>query len=322
MYSELSTNCFNVAISIARQREQSSLLSTLLDFITKHLPEHQCALYDVVGKDPLELRQHEHAKNISIKDDSLLAQCYHSQNNISAALTDTQYGYAFPVHGVGYIKHIVELQGYELDEDEYRTLLQLLTLFNNQYLLLDNNNHDALTGLLNRRAFEERLSQLIQSHQNSGRENPNKYCFAIFDIDHFKRVNDTFGHLYGDEVLILFAGIMEKVFRHEDMLFRYGGEEFAVVLSNVDLEMADSILNRFREKISSHNFPQVGQVTVSIGYTAITCVPDTSDIIAHADKALYYSKENGRNQVNAYESLLEQAKITTTTHDSEDIELF
>ena len=322
MYSELSSNCFNVAISIARQREQSSLLSTLLDFITKHLPEHQCVLYDVAGKDPLELRQHEHANNIAIKDDSLLAQCYHSQNNISAALTNAQYSYAFPVHGIGYIKHIIALQGHELDEDEYRTLLQLLTLFNNQYLLLDNNNHDALTGLLNRRAFEERLSQLIQSHKNSGRENPNSYCFAIFDIDHFKRVNDTFGHLYGDEVLILFAGIMENVFRHEDMLFRYGGEEFAVVLSNVDLEMADSILNRFRDKVAAYDFPQVGQVTVSIGFTAITNLSNTTDMIAHADKALYYSKESGRNQVHAYETLLQQGKIIDKIRDSEKIEIF
>lgn len=322
MYSELSTNCFNVAIAIARQREQTSLLSTLLDFIAEHLPLHQCVLYDVVSKDPLELRQHKQTDNISINHEALLAQCYRSQKDISAALTDTQCCYTFPIHGVGYIKHIIELQGRKLDEDEHRVLLQLLTLFNSQYLLLDKNNHDALTGLLNRKAFEERLSQLILSHQHSGRDNPNNYCFAIFDIDHFKRVNDTFGHLYGDEVLILFAGIMEKVFRHEDMLFRYGGEEFAVVLSRVDLEIADNILNRFRDKVAAYDFPQVGQVTVSIGFTAITNLSNTTDLIAHADKALYYSKESGRNQVNAYETLLQQGKITATVRGNEDVELF
>jgi diguanylate cyclase (GGDEF)-like protein len=322
MYNELSTSCFNVAITIARQREQASLVSTLQNFVANHLPLHQTRLYDVVGKDPVEIRQHEHDENISINDDAQLAQCYSSQGAISATLADNRQRYVFPVHGVGHIKHLVDIHGAKLDADEHQTLLKLLTLFNSQYLLLDKNDHDALTGLLNRRAFEERLAQLLLSHQHSARDVDHRYYFALLDIDHFKQVNDTHGHLYGDEVLILFAGIMEKVFRHEDMLFRYGGEEFAVVLNNVDHGTASKVLGRFRNKLAAYNFQRIGQVTVSIGFTAITPQTNTTDLIARADKALYYSKLSGRNQVNAYETLLQQGDISATTRDSEDTEPF
>lgn len=321
MSDDLSTACFNVAIAIARQREQAGLLLTLLDFLDEHLPQHQSTLYNVVGKDPLAFRQHGHDEDTSA-DDALLVACYRSQQEVSETLADGQNRFLFPVHGVGYIKHMIEIRGSDLDQQEHKALTQLLTLANSQFLLLDKNDHDALTGLLNRRAFEERLTQLVTSRRHRNRDKHLGYYFALLDIDFFKRVNDTYGHLYGDEVLILFAGIMEKVFRHEDMMFRYGGEEFAVVLNNVDIAMADNILNRFRQRVSEFDFPQVGQVTVSIGFTVITDIPNTADIIAHADKALYYSKDNGRNQVHAYESLLKQGKITSTTRDSNDIELF
>ncbi|WP_126452338.1 GGDEF domain-containing protein [Sulfuriflexus mobilis] len=320
MYNNLSTNCFNVAIAIARQREQSALLLTLLDFLEEHLPLHQSALYDVIGKGPIKIRQHEN--EVDVIDDEWLVQCYRAQKGISAPLPDGEHRYIFPIHGIGHIKHLVDIRGRVLDELEHQSLIQLITLFNSQFLLLDKNDHDALTGLLNRRAFEERLTQLLMSHQHRDHDDEHSYCFALLDIDRFKRVNDDYGHLYGDEVLILFAGMMEKVFRHEDMLFRYGGEEFAVVLNNVNIATAASILDRFRDKVAKYDFPQVGQVTVSIGFTAITRLPNTTDLIAHADKALYYSKDNGRNQVNAYEILLAQGKIAMTAQDSNDIELF
>lgn len=319
---ELSTSCFEVAISIARQREQADLLQTLLKFLQEHLPLHDSLLYDIVGKDPVVFRQHGNDERSTINDDALLEACYRSQDTVSDDLTSEKKRYLFPVHGIGYIKHLIDIQGNELDQQEYQSLIQLLTLVSSQFMLLDKNNHDALTGLLNRRAFEERLAQLITLHTHRNHDQHHGYCFALLDIDHFKRVNDTYGHLYGDEVLILFAGIMEKVFRHEDMMFRYGGEEFAVVLNNVDVAMANNILNRFRERVAEFDFPQVGSVTVSIGYTAISHMPNTTEIIAQADKALYYSKENGRNQVHAYEALVEQGEIIVTTRDSDDIELF
>lgn len=320
MYNELSTTCFNVAITIAQQREQSELLSTLQEFLKEHLPLHHSEIYDMIDREPVVLCRHGDSSNIS--DNALLKDCYQSQEMASEILAGEKRHYVFPLHGVGYIKHMIDIQGRKLDQHEHQSLLQLITLVNSQFLLLDKNDHDALTGLLNRRAFEDRLGQLITSYQHRNSADHQGYCFALLDIDHFKRVNDDYGHLYGDEVLILFSGIMEKVFRHEDMLFRYGGEEFAVVLNNVDMQMASNILTRFREKIAAHNFPQVGQVTVSIGFTAINKMPNTIELIAQADKALYYSKNNGRNQINAYETLVEQGTISITTPDSDDIQLF
>jgi diguanylate cyclase (GGDEF)-like protein len=141
------------------------------------------------------------------------------------------------------------------------------------------------------------------------------------DIDHFKQVNDEYGHLYGDEVLLLFSRLMTKSFRHYDLLFRYGGEEFVVVLNNTDLETALTILERFRITIENYNFPQIGRKTISIGVTEISDQTMLSNVIDRADKALYYAKKNGRNQVCCYEKLVGAGLISNKTA-TEDIELF
>jgi diguanylate cyclase (GGDEF)-like protein len=153
-------------------------------------------------------------------------------------------------------------------------------------------------------------------------DRPKASCFAIMDIDHFKLVNDEYGHLYGDEVLLLFSRLMTKSFRHYDLLFRYGGEEFAVVLNHTDLETALAILERFRITIENYNFPQIGTKTISIGVTEISNQTMLSNIIDRADKALYYAKKNGRNQVRCYEKLAAGGLISGDKTTAENIELF
>jgi len=185
--------------------------------------------------------------------------------------------------------------------------------YQNQLNLLDYAELDTLTKLLNRKTFDENFDRFITRAGRSigvpqdrrseceGEERPS--WLAVVDIDHFKRINDRFGHLFGDEVLLRVAELMKKSFRQCDKLFRFGGEEFVVLLRNVSARDANDIFDRFRAGIESHDFPQLGRVTASVGYTRIDPAKPPAEILGHADEALYYSKEHGRNQVRCYEVL-------------------
>ncbi|MBF0144882.1 MAG: GGDEF domain-containing protein [Magnetococcales bacterium] len=182
-------------------------------------------------------------------------------------------------------------------------------------------DQDPLTGLLNRRSFDETISNILDCAFQSSEVNRmggDGACLAVFDIDHFKRVNDTFGHAIGDEVLILFARQMERMFRVADILYRFGGEEFLVILLEVDAEKARAALERFRESIANHHFPQVKNVTVSIGFVMVNGKDFPPELIEKADKALYYSKEHGRNQVNSFDDLVRQGLLPELLHDTAD----
>ena len=199
----------------------------------------------------------------------------------------------------------------------------LLGFFRNYVSLLNDNQRDHLTGLLNRKCFDDKIMKMILSLSNANKRDSDKvsYCLAVTDIDHFKRVNDTYGHLMGDEVLLHFSQCMNETFREYDLLFRVGGEEFVVVLRNVDADRAASVMERFRKVVETHYFPQVGQITTSIGVTFIGPNDLPGTIIDRADQALYYCKEHGRNQVAFYERLVEEGKLKKKEAES-DIELF
>jgi diguanylate cyclase (GGDEF)-like protein len=172
---------------------------------------------------------------------------------------------------------------------------------------------DELTGLQNRKAFDRVCNRLFNPEVLSdGITIANsKTCFAMIDLDHFKQVNDEFGHLYGDEVLLLFAQLMNREFRTSDFLFRYGGEEFAVILTDANPDTAYKALERFRKAAESFNYPQVGRKTMSIGYTLADVTTNAPLTIDQADQALYYSKGNGRNQTNFFQHLVDTGKIKT-----------
>lgn len=201
-------------------------------------------------------------------------------------------------------------------------LQELLSLYHNQVVLHDHKERDALTRLPNRQSFDDRLLEACEFYQNRLCESGNAKTswLAMLDIDHFKAVNDTYGHLYGDEVLLRFSQLMENNFRYIDFLFRFGGEEFVVILNQVTRLEADKILNRFRQEVEHYDFPLVGKVTVSIGATRISGnVTLPSSLLDNSDKALYFAKDNGRNQVIIFEDM----QGAFDTEDAlNDIELF
>ncbi len=156
---------------------------------------------------------------------------------------------------------------------------------------------DPLTGLYNRRHFEDNLERefLRAARYDS------KLSFAIIDVDYFKKVNDTYGHSCGDYVLKEVAYLILQTFRKTDMVFRYGGEEFAVIITETPIDKAVIPLERLRKSINEYKFCYNGQsltVTVSIGAAEVTKdMQSVHSLFEDADKALYKAKENGRNQI-------------------------
>lgn len=141
------------------------------------------------------------------------------------------------------------------------------------------------------------------------------------DIDHFKSVNDRFGHLIGDEVLLLLSRIMRGAFRFSDQLYRFGGEEFVVLLLCSDEADAAAALERFRRVVGEYPFPQAGKITVSIGFTAIEVGDTPAAAFERADRAVYHAKHHGRDQVSNHAELMRQGIIEDDKRVS-DVELF
>jgi diguanylate cyclase (GGDEF)-like protein len=135
-------------------------------------------------------------------------------------------------------------------------------------------------------------------------------------------VNDTFGHIYGDEVLLLLSQLMKNTFRPSDLLFRFGGEEFVVIVQTENQKISADIFERFRIAVEKYNFPQVGQITISTGATRLMAEHAiASEIVGRADQALYLAKENGRNKLFLYEDLIKNGHLKKTIVVG-DIELF
>lgn len=180
-------------------------------------------------------------------------------------------------------------------------------IYANYATLLHESERDKLTGLYNRRSLERQLRQLLKTNEQVSAEQPAdeqpRVWLAILDIDHFKRINDTYGHLIGDEVILLLSQLMTRGFRREDVQFRFGGEEFVTLLGGLDEGTVLAMLERFRQQVAEHVFPQVGRVTISMGYTRVRRQDYPENALERADKALYYAKENGRNAVCGHEDL-------------------
>lgn len=152
---------------------------------------------------------------------------------------------------------------------------------------------DPLTGLYNRRALMDKLNEecALLARYNT------EVSFALIDIDSFKQYNDANGHLAGDELLESVARLIESKSRSTDLVARYGGDEFAVIFRNTGIEGAQRLAERIRSTIEETLWP-LGNITVSIGIAAGTqATPTPSRLIDAADRALYESKEGGRNQV-------------------------
>jgi diguanylate cyclase (GGDEF)-like protein len=162
--------------------------------------------------------------------------------------------------------------------------------------LEESSNLDSLTKVFNRRALTTYLTKIC----TKGNIHSNLHLL-ILDIDDFKLINDTHGHIAGDKILIFIANLLRKTLRDGDKVFRYGGEEFIITLNRIDEDKCKEIGHRILKLISSNQLIYKGtalNVTMSIGATKYQAGDAPDNIINRADKALYKSKHNGKNQMN------------------------
>ena len=241
---------------------------------------------------------------------------------------------AFSVHGSPGATGVLELSSpAPLPDESIRIIEGVLRLYANFHCLLDYGERDALTELLNRKTFDgaflkgtlEQGQRIGQDEVESERRDQGprgSYWLAMIDIDHFKRVNDTFGHLIGDEVLLLLARLMRSTFRFHDQLYRFGGEEFVVLMRCNGEEEAACALERMRLNTEQFLFPQVGKITISTGFSEIKTGDTPSGAFERADKAVYYAKAHGRNQVSSYAGLVAGGELVEQTAIEGEMELF
>lgn len=241
-----------------------------------------------------------------------LERCSIQRTSTSPAAT------LFPLTGSSPVDGLLEIQsGDPLSADCEALVTSLLRIYVHVQGLLDYSEKDSLTELLNRKTFDGAFIAATQLHeQHQAWDQPDRrshhagaYWLAVMDIDHFKRVNDAFGHLIGDEVLVLVARLMRQSFRYNDQLYRFGGEEFVVLMRCADDHDARTALERLRTMVASREFPQVGHITISIGYAPLVADDTPGAAFDRADKALYYAKANGRNQVCSYPELVVNGEL-------------
>jgi len=320
-------------LSIIRQNDIEHLRNALLDVINKSHPNGEIYLYEQ-GYGVFESNSRAFSPSL-LACRSKNADCMKKAQSMQISgnsdsiqfdgfkyLPTEDFVQVFTVESERSSRGLLITINKDVVDEHY--IYTLLSAYNHQVHLLRNKDTDSLTGLYNRQSFDSKLTKL---HENFGVDNRSDdeftpLCFALLDIDFFKKVNDKFGHVYGDEVLLMFANLMKKTFRDNDLLFRYGGEEFAVLLNNITLEQAGSVLNRFRLNIEEFKFPLDNKVTASIGYCEFNNKVPLTTIIERADKALYYSKEHGRNKTSGFEILISENKLQDTQFNEGEIELF
>lgn len=273
-----------------------------------------------------------------IERDPLLNRCRKEVSAVLDILDDGSHRVVFPVIQLDHPSYMIDLSlSEEFSADQRVSLMGLIEYFGNHIALLDYGEADTLTGLASRKTFDKHLFELLgksasDEHRRHapgqmplrrrGESEESSHWLAVCDIDHFKLVNDNFGHLIGDEVLIMLAQVMRRSFRFDDQLFRFGGEEFITLLQPTDQASAQATLERFRGDVEKQVFSRVGHTTVSIGFSRLLPNDTPTDVIDRADEALYFAKQHGRNRVDCYESLIGNGQLKVKELAKGEVELF
>jgi diguanylate cyclase (GGDEF)-like protein len=337
-----------VKISSHRDRTEinSAMVETLLDlFRPQSLTIYRCyngskkaMVFACAGAGPNGpfLRNAylpDHRYCFPIERDPLLSRCRKEGSTVLEVCDDGSHRVVFPVIRLEEPIYLIDLTlSDDFSADNRVTLMGLIEYFGNHISLLDYGEADTLTGLASRKTFDKHLFELLgkaatddiqngQQRRRRGSES-GSHWLAVCDIDHFKRINDNFGHLIGDEVLIMLANVMRQSFRFDDQLFRFGGEEFIALLQPTDEEFAFATLERFRHNVGTQVFSRVGHVTVSIGFSKLLPNDTPTDVIDRADEALYYAKNHGRNRIECYEKLIGNGAMATREISRGEVELF
>ena len=180
-------------------------------------------------------------------------------------------------------------------------------IYQNLSALLLDKDSDSLTGLLNRKPFEGKVANILKQRSDTN------HWLAIVDIDNFKKINDNYGHGVGDIILKELSEILKHTFRDNDEIFRFGGEEFVIILTDVDfVDTAQNIFERLKNNASKNTFSSALKITISLGFVEITPNTPINELVTQADQALYYAKNNGKNQICSFSALEKNEFICLT----------
>lgn len=292
---------FLVKVETDVRREQQFLEDFLSD-LTKKLVELEGRASDVhdltlaASEDQTNLHTAFSSQVENLKDTASTATDLPQLKNMLSARLESISKFLQAAREAG-IKHMREAERQVRDLSERVQILDAETKELRTKLRLEHNlaMRDALTGLPNRLAYEERLAQEV-SRMKRFRQ---PFCLLIWDIDHFKTVNDRFGHKAGDRTLSMVAQIFVKSVRKTDFVGRFGGEEFAMILAGTDADAALKVAESLRRKFAMADFGFQGKkvkITLSCGLTAYRETDDPEQAFERADQALYQAKRQGRDR--------------------------
>lgn len=202
-----------------------------------------------------------------------------------------------------------------LSAEALETIDQLRRIYRNMYTLLEYSDRDALTGLLNRKSLDDAFYSAVLEEldgitgapriggvpkgleQERRHRVPANYWLGSAIIDNFGQINEKHGHLIAEEVMLLVARVMNNTFRTYDRIYRFGGEHFGVLMHCPDEALVLAAFERFRGNVEKFNFPQVGHLTVSCGFTSVMADDSPSSALEKTERAVDFAQRNGHNQV-------------------------
>ena len=346
------TEALDHVAEMTRSRDRAMVDATLLGAFMDLLPVRQVTLWRVLGEPGshqvwIQSGSHLRGELMPTVDTlgdpnfaprpyealPLHCECYEQVKTLQMPL-DRSHGALMPMASEREVEGVVELVlDRPLDPGLQRMAQSVLRIHRNFIGLLDYSERDTLTGLLNRKSFDETFLRATAMEAASlyaassvddderRRRSERHHWLGVIDIDHFKRVNDSYGHLIGDEVLLLMSRLMRSSFRFDDRLYRFGGEEFVVLMRCADGDAAALAFERLRHNVERHLFPQVGHITVSIGFTELKAGDTPNGAFERADKAVYFAKGNGRNQLHHHADLVAAGHLADDAKIG-DVELF
>ncbi len=344
----MDENILNSIIEITKKRDTDSLeLSMTLTLIDQIDCLHLTIYKKINTRDVLTVRSNIDVKvhNKKPKYEWLeteiiqtispeLKSCFEFSCPIYNKLENTDEESWLPIIIEQQTVSVIYIYSKKLSREQQVLLNGFCRIYENYLSILKESECDKLTGLLNRQTFEVKINRFLREKNPAipdsyidknrrGQHQSINTWLAIIDIDHFKQVNDKFGHVCGDEVLLTFAQLLKSCFRKEDLLFRFGGEEFIIVMEAATPQILHKKLGQFKNAISINQFPFGESLTASIGFTLLDPNMFISSIVDKADKALYYAKEHGRDAIYCFEELVEQELIKCSEPSTNSpIELF
>ena len=321
-------------VQMTDQRQLDSLAESLVSTVKQMVNAEQVKILTVNH----DLEAEDAASQLILQADEtaheVLLECLktHAAARVSTPIREQQTleQVAIPIMLKDVVMMILWVTSERLYEQDIQMLIGFSKVYENFQSMVIESETDPLTGLLNRKAFLPRLTNVTKIIRKEVIDcviepekwtlNLTSYWLCIFDIDKFKLINDTFGHLYGDEILLDMVKVMKATFTEHDSIFRFGGDEFVVLMSKRRKADMLSLCKGFSHHLSIHHGREV-KITISMGIIEVNSVEEPSELLIKADKALYHIKETGRNRVGVYEDLVADGSIIPLTIE-DDIELF